>query len=346
MGDGGAALRKAFGGGISIDPAYWGKTTKPSTTKAAPLKPETREATRRTRALSAPAPVDLPAPKGLPSWTSQPASWSPSSLTPTGSNPSAEKAKRDEITPKRNVTHPDNSANRVRAAAIWNKEMRRQLTDEEWSGLSGEQQQSVRFNAKLLDAYDLDQTESPKDRRNAKNLISQLGLSDDVETGMLKGMGNGVGLAVREKELFGATPNSGVLAPGAPRSPLLAPQTATGATSDRQKQINQIAEKLGAFLTSTAPADSQASLATALARKDEYKFENPYAKETFELSFDQLLDPNYGLASIDWPTAAAGLAEVGLSPDEFKDYMRDRVQLLPNISGQLNLEALDSWFGK
>jgi hypothetical protein len=260
----------------------------------------------------------------------------------TGVDVDAPRAGEEALAPG---THYDTSPAAMKKFDQLNKALRRELTPEEWARLSAPQQQQVQFNAKLLNAYDTDQTDSRTNRSNMHSLIADLGLDANVAGSIDSSLRSGVGPATRYNDLFGPSLSPSPTGFSGGGGSFDGTEKISNTLTARQQQINQISGKLDNYLASTASADAANELPGALARKDEYTFETPYAKEVFEKSFDYLINPD-GLTSLDWPSAAQGLVDVGFNPDDFKSYMRDRVQTLPKIAGQLDLETLNTWFGE
>lgn len=305
-----AAYRKAFGGGGLVPGLREDQTPTPRPAPARPRQHLPADQELRRSRISTQSPF---------LGTARPPAAPPTEYG------RAQAAKRGEQVPgvRERPKTQEIPEWQMRRAELWNKHMRRELTDAEFAGLSPEQQSQVRLNNKLLQASDADRAareeSGSRENGNINGLLSQLGQP--------KTKGIGVPL----------TTSTAALGLGGEVTP---------AVSARQKQVRSLADSLQKFLATTEEEDAQAQLAPALARKDEFNFADPQAKETFELAFDYFMNPELGPESLgSWENAQLDLKAQGYNPDEFREYARTRLQMLPKIKGQLDLPTLDAWFG-
>lgn len=252
--------------------------------------------------------------------------------------------KEKAATAARSAARPDTSERAVRQTALRDRQLRRELTTDEWGQLSTDQQAAVRFNTDLLAARDADEADGlGGERRNTKGLVSQLGVGSELEERIAKQLGLGVGPAVRYDDLFSAqgakqTPSTTPSMYGGPAAGVVAQPT-----TERQRLVNSLSATLGGYLQASDAKRQEVALAEGLAKKDTYNFDNPQAKADFEASFDFLLD-KVALGTVRWSDAQKDLASAGYNPDDFKNYARDRIQLLPVSIDRTSLQELDSWF--
>jgi len=226
----------------------------------------------------------------------------------------------------------------------FNQALRRELTDDEWNRLSSLQRQQVLLNNDLVRAYDADVANDPVNRGNTKGVISQLGLRPELESRIVDKLGVGIGPAVRYSDLFNpdGTAITPVTTPARYGGPT--PSTVARPTSARQNLINSIAANLEGYLAQSAGAQVERQLAEAEAAKDSFTFQNPQAKADYEFSFDFLLDKN-SLSQMTWAQARQNLAAAGYDPEDFKRYVRDRIQLYPVDASRSSQQDIDAWFG-
>lgn len=205
-----------------------------------------------------------------------------------------------------------------RAAVAWNNALRRELSQEEFDALNRQQQDAVRFNTALLQAYDADMADSPVGRRNTAALISQLDIGRERENEIMDKLGLGVGPVLRAGDL-GATP------------------TLTSSNDEaRRRLVQSIASEIATWVERSRNNTQPAS-------PDAYRFADPQAKLDYEEAFNFLLDPNLR-STMTWAQAAARLQSFGYDPDDFKSYVLDRVQLMPMTDGGASVDEIKSWF--
>lgn len=223
-------------------------------------------------------------------------------------------------------------------ADMWNRALRRELTQDEWSQLSEEQQNQVRFNSELLTAYDTDRTESPDQRRNTRAIYSQLGLDEDTTATINERLGLGIGSgAVRYGDLF---------APGGRLDTSRGSTAAVPSADDtrRREMIASISSGISDYISELQKTSPERAAVTSQQLAQQYRFDNPAAKADYEFLFEDMLFPS-ALQMNTWASTREGLAQLGYDPEDFKTYVLDRIKLLPMTEGRSSLSDIQSWFG-